>query len=136
MVWMAKLLWGTSTSMRYMNDVDEADPYSKISPISHRYVHLFNSIFYLRIEPLHKSGLSSWKPKWQAACFISITVWYILNKCPKTAREALSNSWLWTDLPQLPTEELSHETEPKTALLQWYHAICVQTYMRCFTPNH
>ncbi|KAF7502814.1 hypothetical protein GJ744_005027 [Endocarpon pusillum] len=131
LVWMAKIPRGTRSSMGHSRYLDKEDPYSRIRPISHHYKQPFNSQPWLRpIVPYNSPNRPPWDSHWQAACFVSITIWYVLNNCPEITEEVLPISSLWKNVPEISVGELQPEAEPKTALLQWYHATCVNSFSK------
>jgi hypothetical protein len=125
---MAKIPRGTCLSMGHSSNSDKRDPYSSIRPISHHYVQLFEPYSYPWIPTIIRYDSPCrppWNSHWQAACFVSITIWYVLHNCPEITEKIRPISSLWKNVPDLSVGELQPEAEPRTALLQWYHATCV-----------
>ena len=133
LIWMAKLPRGTHVSRGHSSISDEVDPYSSIRPISHHYVQLFEIHRYSWTNSkwiTNTLDRPPWNSHWQAACFVSITIWYILDNYPEIAEDILSISSLWKNVPDLSVRELPREAEPRTPLLQWYHTTCVYDLLK------
>ena len=126
LVWMANIPQETHVSTGHSNISDERDPYLSIRPVSHHYVQLFYSYPEIGdITHLESPVWPPWKAHWQAACFVSITIWYVLKNCREIAKDILPITSLWKNVPDLSVGELPPEGEPRTVLLQWYHMTCV-----------
>ncbi|MCJ1399477.1 hypothetical protein MMC11_002679 [Xylographa trunciseda] len=125
LLWTINLSLGADPGRSWQAETS-LDPRCHLRAVSHHQYQPF-LLFDPEIEtyPGSLSFMPFWSSKWQASCFASIIMNYVLTRYAWMARELSPKAELWSNLPRLSTIKASRDSKLKTALLQWLHSACL-----------
>lgn len=120
LIWLMKLPWTTSTTRV---STSPQDLYHALAPVSHHNRQLSIWQLYEGDTKLEVSELPAWNPNWVSACFVTVSMWYILRHCEELAKDL--DLWSSMKLPRTSVEKLPRKADAMTAIAQWYHSHCL-----------